>query len=67
MSTLRTTENVLSMIMRNCWIWFERTYVMKGGRRPRQEREGYFSFKDLRERLRHFLEKDLMMLSQKIT
>jgi len=60
---LRFLYFALSMIMRNCWIWFERTYVMNSGRRPRQEREDYFSFKDLLDRLRYFLENDLRQLT----
>jgi len=64
---LRFLYFALSMIMRNCWLWFERTYVMNGGRRHRQERETYFSFKDLLGRLRNFLEKDLIELSKKTT
>jgi len=61
---LRLLYFALSMIMRNCWIWFERTYVMQGGKRKRQERESYFSFKDLLGRLRNFLEKDLIALTK---
>ena len=53
------------MLMRNIWLWFERVYVMNSGRR--QERESYFSFKDLLGRLRNFLEKDLLELAIKIT
>ena len=64
---LRFLYFALSMIMRNCWIWFERTYVRNGGCRSRQKRVGYFSFKDLLSRLRNFLENDLVTLSQKIT
>jgi putative transposase len=61
---LRLLYFALSMIMRNCWIGFEREYVMNGGRRKRQERETYFSFKDLLARLRNFLEKDLLDLTK---
>jgi len=64
---LRFLYFALSMIMRNCWIWFERSYVMNGGRRCRQERKSYFSFKDLLGRLRFFLEKDLKELTTKTT
>jgi len=61
---LRFLYFALSMLMRNCWIWFERTYVMNGGRRCHQERKNYFSFKDLLGRLRIFLEKDLIELAK---
>jgi putative transposase len=61
---LRFLYFALSMIMRNCWIWFERQYVLRGGRRKHQEREDYFSFKDLLARLRFFLENDLRELSK---
>ena len=63
---LRFLYFALSMIMRNCWIGFERTYIMNSGRRSHQERETYFSFKDLLGRLRNFLEKDLFEVSQSI-
>ena len=62
---LRFLYFALSMLMRNCWIWFERTYVRNNGRR--QERESYFSFKDLLGRLRNSLEKDLIELNRKTT
>ena len=61
---LRFLYFALSMIMRNCWIGFEREYVMEAGRWKRQERETYFSFKDLLGRLRNFLEKDLLALAK---
>ena len=64
---LRFLYFALSMLMRNTWLWFERTYVMNRGRQRRQERESYFSFKDLLGRLRNFLEKDLIELAKKIT
>ncbi len=64
---LRLLYFALSMIMRNCWVWFERTFVMNNGRRTRQEREHYFSFKDLLERLRNFLEEDLRVLTDGIS
>ncbi len=60
---LRLLYFALAMLMRNCWICFERTFVMNNGRRRRQERENYFSFKDLLERLRKFLEEDLRVLT----
>ena len=60
---LRLLYFALSMIMRNCWVWFERVFVMNNGRRRRQERENYFSFKDLLEQLRKFLEEDLRVLT----
>jgi len=62
---LRFLYFALSMIMRNCWIWFERSYVMRGDRWSRQERESYFSFKDLLAKLHFFLEKDLRALKKK--
>jgi len=62
---LRFLYFALAMLMRNCWIWFERTYVTNNGRR-RQERENYFSFKDLLGRLRNFLEKNLIELTRKL-
>ena len=40
---------------------------MENGLRKHQERERYFSFKDLLERLRFFLEKDLIGLTKKNT
>jgi len=61
---LRFLYFALSMLMRNSWIWFERTYVMDNGRRRCQDRESYFSFKDLLGRLRNFLEKDLLELTK---
>ncbi len=64
---LRLLYFALSMIMRNCWVWFEQTYVMNNGRRRSQERENYFSFKDLLERLRKFLEEDLRVLTAEIS
>jgi hypothetical protein len=40
---------------------------MNAGKRKKQERETYFSFKDLLERLRYFLEKDLLELAKIMT
>ena len=40
---------------------------MENGLRKHQERERYFSFKDLLERLRFFLEKNLIGLTKKNT
>jgi len=60
---LRLLYFALAMIMRNCWVWFERTFVMSKGCRSQQERERYFSFKDLLDRLRKFLEKEFSPLA----
>jgi hypothetical protein len=40
---------------------------MKDGYLHRQERETYFSFKDLLARLRNFLEKDLLQIEKTST
>jgi putative transposase len=43
---LRLLYFALAMLMRNCWIWFERVCVLENGRR-KQHRDDYFSFRDL--------------------
>jgi putative transposase len=43
---LRLLYFALAMLMRNCWIWFERVCVTENGRR-KQHRDDYFSFRDL--------------------
>jgi putative transposase len=55
---LRLLYFALAMLMRNCWIGFERVHVMENGR-CKQTRGGYFSFRDLLLRLEHFLENEL--------
>lgn len=47
---LRLLYFALAMLMRNCWIWFERVCVTENGRR-KQHRDDYFSFRDLLLRL----------------
>jgi len=42
------------MLMRNCWIWFERVCVTENGRR-KQHRDDDFRFRDLLLRLYDFL------------
>jgi IS4 transposase len=55
---LRLLYFALAMLMRNCWIWFERVYVMANGCR-KQTRADYFSFRDLLLRLYNFLQNEL--------
>ena len=43
---LRLLYFALAMLMRNCWIWFERVCVTENGRRQ-QTRDDYISFRDL--------------------
>ena len=52
----------LAMLMRNCWILFERVYVTANGR-YKQSCDDYFSFRDLLLRLYHSLEHDLEKLA----
>jgi len=59
---LRLLYFALAMLMRNCWIWFERTCVMENGRR-KQTRDDYFSFRDLLRRFYKFLENELALPS----
>jgi len=53
---LRLLYFALAMLMRNCWIWFERVCVTENGRR-KQTRDDYISFRDLLLRLYISLEK----------
>ena len=58
---LRLLYFALAMIMRNCWILFERVYVTVHGR-YKQSSDDYFSFRDLLLRLYISLEQDLQKL-----
>jgi len=55
-------RKAFAMLMRNCWILFERVYVTANGR-YKQSRDDYFSFSDLLLRLYFSLEQDLEKLT----
>jgi putative transposase len=59
---LRLLYFALAMLMRNCWLWFERVCVTENGRR-KQTRDDYISFRDILLRLYKSLENDLAKLA----